>query len=509
MTTKDLGLIDAARAGTPVNMNVGPQPDGRVRSRADVIHDFRERYTWDVGLFAREVLAMDPEPWQNKVNDAYDAREPRISIKSGHGVGKTTELAVLVLHHNLFRYPQKTAITAPSTSQLFDALWPEIGKWRSPLPKYLFDLLDQTSDRIVFRQDPENSFTSAKTSRADQPEAMQGVHSDWVLLVVDEASGVPEAVFEAASGSMSGANVMTILTGNPVRGQGFFFDTHGRNKDLWWTLTVTVFDSKWSGGQAYADQIARTYGENSNAYRVRVMGEFPTVDDDTVISFEMVESSLNREVEPLKVRAIWGVDVAHMGSDRSTLVKRRGNVLVEPPKAWNKLEPDEVAARIFTDWQHTPESERPIAINVDLIGFGTGVVASLRALGLPARGVNVAETAATNADAYRNLRTELYFKGREWFQQKDVRFPKPLEKDDNMDQLIRELTMVRYRFTPQSRKLYLESKDDIRKRGFRSPDLADAFVLTFAGDAITLAQGGKAAFTNWRHPIARPSKTLR
>jgi phage terminase large subunit len=307
---------------------------------------------------------------------------------------------------------------------------------------------------------------------------------------------------------MSGTNVMTIMTGNPVRGQGFFFDAFGRNKEMWFRLTVTVFDSKWSGGQKYADQIAATYGENSNAYRVRVLGEFPTADDDTVIPFELVESSLGREVEPHKVRPIWGVDVAHMGSDRSTLAKRRGNALIEAPKSWTKLEPDEVAARIYTEWQHTPESERPIVINVDLIGYGTGVVASLKALGLPARGINVAEAAATNADIYRNLRTELYFKTREWFAEKDVVFPKSVAKDDNMDQLIRELTMVRYKFTPQSRKLYIESKDDLRRRGHRSPDLADAFVLTFAGDAITLAQGAKAAYTNWKRPIAKPNRTL-
>ncbi len=501
------GVVDPARSASPI-APPGPQPDGTVRSRRAVIEEFRERYTWDVGLFIREVFAADPEGWQDKVNLWYDNREPRISIKSGHGVGKTTELAWLALHHVLFRYPQKSVVTAPSTSQLFDALWPEIGKWRTRMPSYLSDLIRQTSDRIEFLQDPENSFLSAKTSRADQPEAMQGVHADWVLLVVDEASGVPEPVFEAASGSMSGANVMTILTGNPVRGSGFFYDTHGRNKDLWKTLTVSVFDSKWSGGQTYADQIAATYGENSNAYRVRVLGEFPSADDDTVIPFELVESALGREVEPHKVRPIWGVDVAHLGSDRSTLAKRRGNALVEPPKSWTKLEPDEVAARIFTDWQHTPESERPIVINVDLIGYGTGVVASLKALGLPARGINVGEASAMNADIYRNLRTEVYFKMREWFAEKDVVFPKPAAKDDNMDLLIREITMVRYKFTPQSRKLYIESKDDIRRRGHRSPDLADAFALTFAGDAITLAQGAKAAHTNWRTPIAKPNRSL-
>lgn len=479
----------------------GPGPG---RSTHDIVLDFIKRYRYDSEAYVREVLGVGYDvpgeppriaPFQLRALKRYDKRTRKQSIRSGHGVGKTALLAWLISHHNLFEFPQRTAVTAPTGTQLDDALVPEVKRWVAKLPEILQSLLEVKTEHIKFVRSPAESFTTFKTSRPETPEALAGVHSaeGSVLLVVDEGSGVDDKVYESAGGSMSGPNAMTIIAGNPVRSEGFFYDTHTKFAEMWNAERVSVFESPFSGGQAYADEVAATYGIASNVYRVRVLGEFPTSEDDTVIPLELVLAAQNREVTVQHVPIIWGGDVAYMGNDRSTLAKRRGNVLIEIPKAWSKLECEDVAARFKTEWDtDSVLGLQPAVINIDSIGYGACVIERLRLLGLPARGVNVAETGSLKQpDVYRDLRTELWFLAREWLSGKDVKLPQSVARDDNMERLVRELTLVTFDYTPQSRKLYIESKKELKSRGFDSPDLADAFVLTFASDAIALVRGGR------------------
>jgi len=213
--------------------------------------DWVARYADDPVLFVREVYGADPDPWQHEVLAAYakaiqlgaPAVDRRISIRSGHGPGKTAVLAWICTHHATFRFPQKTVATAPTEIQLFDALFSEVKKWLSHMPPDIQKLFDVKSDRIDLRAAPSESFFTVRTSRAEKPEALAGVHSEWVLLVADEASGIPEAIYEAASGSMSGHQAITILAGNPVRSTGLFYDTHHKLKKFWTTFHVSCMDS--------------------------------------------------------------------------------------------------------------------------------------------------------------------------------------------------------------------------------------------------------------------------
>lgn len=477
---------------------------------AEQLAEFVARYANHCELFVREVFKFpDVYPWQSKVMAEYDRRTRLISVRSGHGVGKTTLLDWIAWHHLLFRFPQKTAVTAPTEKQLFNAFWADFRAWGQKLPPVLQGLVEVKADRAELRRAPGESFISIATARAEQPEALQGVHADNVLLVADEASGVSEKVFEAGSGSMSGHNAITILTGNPVRGSGFFYDTHTKLTDLWWTQKVSCFDVPEGVTKAYAEQIEATYGINSNAYRVRVLGEFPVRDDDTIIPFDLVESSFERDIVIQRnAPVVWGVDPARFGSDRSALAKRQTRQLLEPIKWWSKLDTMELAGRVKLEWDNTPLFLRPKEINVDSIGIGAGVVDRLRQLGLPARGVNVSESpAAVNQDRYANLRTELWFKTLAWFAARDVRLPEYYRKPPRENDLMGELTGIKYKFRPGTGKIAAESKDDMKKRGLRSPDLADAFVLTMASDAMTLAHGSYGS-SSWAKKLSRPLKGL-
>jgi hypothetical protein len=206
---------------------------------------------------------------------------------------------------------------------------------------------------------------------------------------------------------------------------------------------------------------------------------------------------------------VWGVDPARFGSDRSALAKRQTHQLLEPIKWWMKLDTMELAGRVKHEYDETPQWLKPVEINVDAIGIGAGVVDRLRQLNLPVRGINVSEQpSAVDQDRYANLRAELWFKMANWFKQRSCRLPQGYERPGSeSDNLIQELTAVRYKFRPQSGKIAIESKDDMRKRGMRSPDLADALMLTFASDAISLAQGYSGS-ADWRKKISRPLRMI-
>lgn len=472
---------------------------------------WRDRYAGDIILWVREELKIEPWPWQIDVLEQYNKRTRRSSVRSGHGVGKTAVLSWMIMHHILFRFPQKTQITAPTEKQLFNALWAEVKKCWYKLPKAQHDLITVKHDRAELVERPGESFSSCATSRAETPEALAGVHCDpgYVLLVGDEASGIPEAVFEAAAGSMSGHNAMTVLTGNPVRGQGMFYDTHTSlagdgTQGTWWTKKVSCLDVPEQVSADFVLDMKLRYGENSNAYRVRVLGEFPVSDDDTIIPFDLVESCFGRDVRTnLGANIIWGLDCARFGRDRSALAKRQQNKLMEPVKWWIKLDTMELAARVKVEWDNTPLSLRPAEINVDVIGIGAGVCDRLRQLGLPARGINASESPSfADKDKYANLKAELWFKGRQWFEKRDCVLPdyyKDRARRMEGDDLVAELTIPKYHFRKGSQKIEVESKDDLKKRGMDSPDLADAFMLTFASDGIMLTHGRAA--TSWNKPI--------
>ncbi len=452
--------------------------------------DFLERYRNDPAGFAENVIKMPPLEWQREVMQAVASGERRLSIKSGHGVGKSSCAAALILHFILTRYPCKIVVTAPTASQLYDALFAEVKRRLKEMPPAISKLLEATSDRIVLKSSPTEAFCSARTSSKERPEAMAGVHSENVLLIADEASGIPEEVFESAAGSMSGHNATTLLLGNPVRTSGFFYRTHTDLSDDWWTKTVSCSDNPLVAEDFIKDMASR-YGETSNSFRVRVLGEFPEADDDTYIPLYLIEQAASRDIEESPSAAvIWGLDCARHGSDRSALAKRKGATLIEM-KTWRDKSTMELAGIIVDEYENTPIIDRPTEICVDVIGIGAGVYDRLLELDLPARSVNVAESASMT-QKYMRLRDELWGRAREWFESREC-----VIVDDA--QLIHELAAPRFAFT-SSGKIKIESKDEMRKRGIKSPDMADAVCLTFASNAIVGVHGSKYGWKTMLQP---------
>ena len=429
--------------------------------------------------FFKEVMGVKKlETWQARELRALDDGCLRLSIRSGHGVGKTMFLAGCILHFLLTRNPCKVAVTAPSATQLFDALAAEVRHWLKEIERNqpaFSHILETQAERVFMKAAPEDCFCTYRTSRKESPEALQGIHADYVMLIADEASGVAETVFEAASGSMSTKGAITILAGNPTRGSGFFYNTHTKLRQAWRTVRVQGFEST-RVDPSYIDE-ERLYGETSNRYRVRVLGEFPTGDDDTLIARSLVEAAQRRNITPPRAEPVyWGLDVARsLNRDKSSLAKRKGPVVLEKVKRWQYDNTMKLCGVVVAEYESTPEKDRPEAIFVDVIGVGGGVVDRLHELKLPVVGINVGETSSILQRASR-LRDELWLNCRDWFMTNVVQFP--ADDPDTVEELVSVL--VAYQSNGNAK---VESKDEMRARGVldgRSPDGADAVNLTFS-----------------------------
>jgi hypothetical protein len=353
---------------------------------------------------------------------------------------------------------------------LQDVLWGELAKWhRSIAIGFFKNLIEVKSDKVELVSAPKESFAVARTARRENPEAFQGFHSANMLFLIDEASGVEDVIFEVGEGAMSTKGAKTLMVGNPTRTSGYFYNAFHSARDHWWGKRVSCYDSSLVSKE-YIESMAKRYGEDSSIFRVRVLGEFPKSEDDTIIPLELAELALERDIETIGSSIVWGVDVARFGNDRTALAKRKGNTQLEPVKAWQGLDLMQTAGRIVAEYEETQDNEKPEAIVIDIIGLGAGVYDRLAEMGLPVIGINVCEQPALQ-DRFMRLRDELWFRCRDWLAARNCKLCD--------EALVAELTLPKYKYQSNG-KIQVESKADMKKRGVVSPDLADAWNLTFA-----------------------------
>jgi phage terminase large subunit len=480
------------------------------------------RWRIDPDSFVREAFGATPEKWQSEVLSAIAVHD-RISIRSGHGVGKSTLLSWVILWWILTRYPTKAACTAPTSHQLNDVLWSELAFWRRKLPPGLQDQLVLKADRLELVAAPRESFAVARTSRAESPESLQGFHSEFMLYIVDEASIIPDIVFEVARGALTSPGSKTLMCGNPNRAEGYFYQSFQPGSPF---VTFHVPCSESSRvDPAFIEDMRRDYGEASNIFRVRVAGEFPLQGDDVLIGIDLIEEAVERFKEvfvpeqrlmedgfalhaapkrlgkppvatPLAIRKksriwpiVWGIDIARYGSDKTVLVERRGPI-VPTVISWTQLSNMEIAGRIVRMFENCDDEDKPETIYCDSLGTGSGVLDRLLELDLPAVGVNVTELPSIAGEGWK-LKDELWLRARDFFLLKDAAII------DHPD-LIKDLSSMTYRFHSDGR-YKMEGKELIRKRLGRSSDWGDAFCLTFADGPVSLLSpiSTRKGSSNW------------
>lgn len=477
------------------------QPEASQEALTRLWLDFIEKYGQDPVAFATEVLKIRLMRHQRRFLWALANGKRRIAMRSGHRVGKTMSLAIAALWHLLTKYPQKTLITAPSAGQLFGSLFPEIITLSKRLPDFIRDLLNFYTDEINLKADPEGSFLIARTADPNKPEAFQGLHSAHILQIWDEASGIDERLFNAARGSMASPNAVRIMAGNPTRLHNTFHKAFTTNAEKNYKIHVSSVGLP-TVDQDFVDEVRDEFGEDSNEYRIRVLGEFPETDDESYISNSLVKAAMVRAIirPPLSL-VCYGVDPSRSPDgrgDNTVITRRYGLHYVAPQTVFRKKDTMQIVGEIQamaeedrnTYVRECKELGRPLlfvpqipaAVVVDVIGIGAGIVDRLTELGFNVIAVNAAETSSDDKSCLRE-RDALWKRGLTWLKDARSRLPK-------CDLLRDELTGAHYDHSSAG-VLAIESKKAMKKRGLRSPDRADSLFLTLScpPDLLVAPQG--------------------
>lgn len=426
---------------------------------------------WDDPVaFAQDMMGFYPDEWQEKVLRDL-ASSPRVTVRSGQGVGKTSLEAVAVLWYLCCRPNPKVVCTAPTRQQLYDVLWSEIAKWLSS--SKIERLLKWTKTRVYMVGHEDRWFATART--ATRPENMQGFHEEYMLFIVDEASGVVDPIMEAILGTLSGEENKLLMCGNPTKTSGVFHDSHHRDRGDYKVHKVSSLDSKRTNKENI-EMLIRKYGKDSDVVRVRVYGEFPKAEPDAFISIDIVEAAMMRDVEPDGVLEI-GVDVARFGDDETVLAARVGLKQVAMD-TYNKQDTMTTTGNVVAMARELMSRHKKdkCAVKIDDDGVGGAVTDRLREVvneeNLPIEVIDCHNgQAADDAEHYDNWGTESWAYLRDLLKDEEIQLI-------NDNDLVGQLTTRKYKMTSKG-KIRLESKEDMKKRGLRSPDRADAVVLAF------------------------------
>lgn len=438
--------------------------------------------------FVEDIIGATPDPEQAKILRSV-AQNQLTSVRSGHGVGKSTVEAWVVIWFMVTRPFPKIPCTAPTQHQLFDILWAEISKWLRH-NKALADEITWTKEKVYMKGYPEEWFAVART--ASKPDALQGFHADDVLYIIDEASGVDDDIFEPVLGALSTPGAKLLMCGNPTQLSGFFYDSHNKNRA---SYAAHHIDGRKSSrvSQDFVQTIIRMYGEDSDVFRVRVAGDFPLQEDDIFIPLPLVENSIMTEFSPRKKpdSVHIGCDVARFGDDRTVI----GYKIDEKAEFYKKRQGQDtmktaddivmLGEMLVQRYRLTPDTDDPIPVKVDDGGVGGGVVDRLRQMKRNApeklwwlEVYPVIFGQRIKHKHYHDSTTYMMSVVKKLLQPYDeVGNKKPVElilPDD--DDLVAQLSGRKYALTETS-KIKVESKDAMKKRGRPSPDEADCVLL--------------------------------
>lgn len=439
---------------------------------------FRQRipiYRKDITLFARELLHFEPDEWQRDVF-ADIVKHPRVSVKSGQGVGKTgCESIVAMWFLSCFPYA-KVIATAPTARQLNDVLWAEIDKWRSKSP-VLSEILKWTKTYIYVVGYEKRWFATART--ATRPENMQGFHEDNMLFIVDEASGVPEAIMEAILGTLSGVNNKLLMCGNPTKTSGTFYDSFTSDRANYRCHTVNSELSPRTNKDNIAALI-RKYGRESNVVRVRIIGEFPLQEDDVLIPLSLIEQAVITELEPGVSRISMGVDVARFGDDETVIASNVGGAISIPivRHGQNLMRTvGDIVTQYHSLVEKYPEYAGPITAVIDDTGLGGGVTDRLNEVKVEQKlwrldvvPVNFSAKPPKSEEHCQDIATYMWLSIRSLMENRLISM-------ENDNELVAQLSVRKYNIVSNG-AIQLESKKEMKKRGIKSPDRADAVALS-------------------------------
>jgi hypothetical protein len=429
--------------------------------------------------FVQDVIDVTPSAQQLDYLQQV-AKNKRITIRSGHGTGKDASTAWVIMWFMCTRAYAKVVCTAPTARQLADILWSELTKWIRK-SKVADELVIQ-KDKIFQKDNPKEWWcravsVSAKASKEEQAETLAGFHGDHLLIVVDEASGVNDPVYIPLEGALTQEDNKVVLIGNMTRNKGYFYESHFHStiSKRWCKLH---WDSRDSTNVApdYGSYMMEKYGEDSNVFRIRVMGEPPTDSEKTFIPLAWAISCIGVEYEDDPEMPLYlSVDVARYGSDKSIILPRR-DLIIKPWEEHQKMSTAELGGHVLADFREMEAD----GIAIDEIGVGAGTIDWLRKIPEAMKfvyGVNVANS-SSDKKRYARLRDELWWRVRQKCQQGMYSFPCSTKEEERMsNELCDELSSLHYEFNNNGAYV-LESKKQAKMRGVASPNIGDALAIS-------------------------------
>ncbi len=401
----------------------------------------------------------------------------RSAVASGRGIGKSALVSWLVLWMLSTRIGATTIVSANSEAQLRSITWSEITKWLALLinshwfeisatrvspAKWLAEIVERDLKKGTRFWSIEGRLWSE-----ENPDAYAGLHNvDGVFLVFDEASGIPDPIWDVAQGffTENTPNRFWMAFSNPRRNQGYFFECFHSKREFWHSEHIDARDVEDTDKAIY-EQIIAEYGSDSPQARIEVYGEFPSAGDDQFIPPQLVDEAAQRpRYKDADAPIVIGIDPARSGADSTVIVVRQGRDLLHI-KRYRGDDTMTTVGHVID----AIEEYRPTLTVIDEGGLGYGILDRLTEQRYKVRGVNFGWK-SKNPIMWGNKRAELWGAMREWLKSGSIPHDRQLKSD----------------FTGPKTKpdsagtIFLESKKDMKSRGLASPDAADALACTFA-----------------------------
>jgi hypothetical protein len=445
--------------------------------------------------FVRECLHAEPDPWQVDVlTMAGKPGRKRIAMKACAGPGKTAVLAWVGWHRlacfaSRNEHPKGAAVSITGNN-LRDNLWAEMARWRNESP-FLLKAFSWAAHRITANDHPETWFLSAKawTKAADTEtigRTLSGQHAKYPFYLIDESGDIPPNMVKSAEQGLTSCEDGLIITaGNTTSQTGLLYDVTTRSRAEWDIVSITADPDDPKRTPRVDIEWARTqialYGRENPWVMAYILGQFPPGSINALLSVEEVEAAMG--LHPRPEEYTWaqkrlGVDVARFGDDRTVIFPRQGLVSFKPTvmrHVRDSAASIDIGNRVMArrnEWmrdQSPYEHDDVLSFFDDTVGWAHGAVDFLRASGLSPYAIRF-DNKQTSDDRYFNMRAEMWMKMADWIKAGGALPPIP--------EMVAELTSPTYAF--KEGKFIIESKDQIKKRLGRSPDLADALALTFS-----------------------------
>ncbi len=462
-----------------------PVKIGDTRRKRKKATPYATGYRNALGLPENAEMAEDPVRWMEEVLGEFvwskqreilqSVQEHRYTaVKSCHDTGKSFVSSRAGCHWTDTRPDPFLVTTAPTWKQVNSILWREMRKaHRKGELKGRINL-----DAEWYINKDELIGFGRKPADYDQA-AFQGIHALNVMVVIDEACGVPKSIFDAVDSLATNERARVLAIGNPDDPSSHFAEICKPGSG-WNVISISAFDTPAFTGEEVPDTLLdlliskqwveerkKRWGEGSPIYISKVKGEFPEITDDTLLTPKMLREAQERNLEPalLPTNSQYGVDVARYGDDKTAIYKARAG-RVRLVRTFHKADTNETSEFVAFNLSLNPGD----TAYIDVIGVGAGVYDNLRAWGMSVNEFNSSHK-AYDEERFGNRRAEAYWHIRDLADAGLLDLPEHGKDDD----LIAQLGSIKWKIV--NGRIFMESKEDMRERGLPSPDLADAVVM--------------------------------